>query len=141
MKFTFGCVTPETPQTYCNSESEITKVDVVCVCVLGGRERGGGGGGGQKKDDCVTLQFEKKKKRSGAPRGKERLMFELKAAGVYHHWHFSATQSGQLLHIESNNEKNATPLPPPLPHSFKSPGPMPTSAGSQPPVKTRPETS
>lgn len=54
------------------------------------------------------------------PKGKERLMFELKAAGVYHRWHFSATQSGQLLHIESNNEKNATlffsPPPPSLNH-------------------------
>lgn len=53
-------------------------------------------------------------------------MFELKAI-VYHAWHFSAVQTGQLLHIESNNEKNATVfLFPP-----KSRGPMPTSAGSQ----------
>lgn len=35
-------------------------------------------------------------------------MFELKPAIVYHPWHFSSVQTGQLRHIESNNEKNAT---------------------------------
>lgn len=42
-------------------------------------------------------------------------MFELKPAIVYHPWHFSAVQTGQLHHIESNNEKNATLPPPPPP--------------------------
>lgn len=39
---------------------------------------------------------------------KKLVMFELKVALVYHAWHFSLIQTGQLLHIESNNEKNAT---------------------------------
>lgn len=59
--------------------------------------------------------------------GKKQVMFELKAAIVYHAWRYSPVQTGQLLHTESNNEKNFT-LSPPAP---KSRGPMPTSAGSQ----------
>lgn len=59
--------------------------------------------------------------------GKKQVVFELKAAIVYHPWHYSPAQTRQLLHIESNNEKNA-PLfffPP------KSRELMPASAGSQ----------
>lgn len=40
--------------------------------------------------------------------GEKQVMFELKAAIVYHLWHFSPAQTGQLLHIESNNEKNSS---------------------------------
>lgn len=46
--------------------------------------------------------------------GGKQVMFELKAAIVYHLWHFSPAQTGQLLHIESNNEKNSSPFFSPL---------------------------
>lgn len=59
--------------------------------------------------------------------GGKQVMFEIKEAIIYHPWHILPTQSGQLLHIESNNEKNVTLFSPPPP-KFREP--MPTSAGS-----------
>lgn len=76
--------------------------------------RGGGFGKGGLGTESVTFfslnRSVTQQQHSGGLQaaGKHRLMFELKPAIVYHPWHFSAVQTGQLHHIESNNEKNAT---------------------------------
>lgn len=83
------------PQTYCNSKwwwGGQVKADVSKVTVL------------EFSLKCSGTQISLEPTKGG----KKQVMFEIKAVIVYHPWHFSPAQTGQLLHTESNNEKNAT---------------------------------